>query len=120
MNQRSNPENITLFRATKIIWFVFGLLEILLAFRFFLKLLAANPGAGFTRFIYECSQPFVSPFMNVFRINRFEGSVFEWTTLLAMAVYWILMWILKKWVLIGRPVSPREASHELRSEDKPH
>jgi hypothetical protein len=80
------------------------ILEALLAFRFFLKLFAANPSAGFTTFIYGVTTIFVAPFMAVFRITQIEGSIFEWTTLLAMAVYWLIAWAIAKLFTISRPV----------------
>ena len=40
-----------LYRTTQIVWYVVGLVEIFLFLRLFLKLLAANPAAGFTRFV---------------------------------------------------------------------
>jgi hypothetical protein len=65
-------------------------LEAILAFRFILKLLGASATAGFTSFIYGISQPFASPFLSVFKISKVIGSVFEWTTILAMLVYWLI------------------------------
>ncbi len=108
-----------LYRGTRIVWYAATLLEALLAFRFFLKLLAANPSAGFTMFIYGVTAPFVAPFLNVFRITRIIGSVFEWTTLLAMLVYWVLAWAISKLFLISKPVSDEEAAKKLDEEDKP-
>jgi hypothetical protein len=91
--------------------------EIFLAFRFLLRLFGANPSAGFSNFIYTISYPFASPFLNVFRITRVEGAVFEWTTLLAMAVYWIVAWGIIKLFLMGRSVSTPEAAVKLDQQD---
>jgi hypothetical protein len=106
-----------LYRGTQIVWYLFGLLEALLAFRFILKLTAANPGAGFTDFIYNLSYPFVVPFINVFRTARVEGSVFEWTTLLAMVVYWLIAKGIVRLLVIGKPVSTPEAHQKLNREE---
>ena len=59
----------TLYRSTKLIWYIFYVIETLLFFRFALKLFAANPGAGFTQFIYSLSSVFVAPFKFVFGIE---------------------------------------------------
>ncbi len=107
-----------LYRGTQVVWYLLGLLEALLAFRFVLKLLAANPNAGFTYFIYTVTYPFVAPFLNVFKINRIDRNVFEWTTLLAMAVYWLLAWAIIKLFVMGRPVSTPEADVKLRQQDE--
>ncbi len=107
-----------LYRGTRIVWFLLMILEALLAFRFLLKLLVANPGAGFTEFIYGATALFVAPFLAVFRISRVEGSIFEWTTLLAMGVYWLIAWAIIKLLIIGKPISKDEASEKLDRQDQ--
>jgi hypothetical protein len=117
---RNNPTVVKpLYRGTRIVWYSATLLEALLAFRFVLKLLAANPSAGFTIFVYGVTAPFVAPFLTVFRITRIEGSVFEWTTLLAMLVYWLIAWAISKLFLISKPVSREEAARKLDEQDRP-
>jgi hypothetical protein len=83
-----------------------------------MKLLGANPGAGFTDFIYGITGIFVAPFVSVFRVSRAQGSVFEWTTLLAMAVYFILAWGIIKLLVMGRSVSTPEAAVKLDQQDR--
>lgn len=107
-----------LYRATQVVNYLLGLLELLLAFRLILRLLGANPGAGFTNFIYTLSRPFVSPFINVFRVTQVEGRVFEWTTLLAMFVYWILAEIIIRIFVMSKPVSTPMAAAKLDEEDE--
>ncbi len=90
----------------------------LLAFRFVLKLLAANPAAVFISFIYGVTYVFATPFLNVFRITHVNGSVFEWTTLLSMLVYWLIAFGIVKLLLIGKTVSTPEAAAKLEEQDK--
>ena len=52
----------TLFQINRILYTLLGALEILLAARFVLKLIAANPNSGFAAFIYGLSGVFVAPF----------------------------------------------------------
>jgi hypothetical protein len=99
------------------VWYVLGLLEALLAFRFALKLLVANPGAGFTDFVYTVTAPLMSPFENVFRVTQVQGSVVEWTTLLAMAVYGLIAWGIARLLVMGRSVSTPEAAIKLKAQD---
>ncbi len=106
-----------LYRVTQIVWYLVGILEALLAFRFVLKLLGANPQAGFTNFIYSITQPFAAPFLNVFRVPRVEGSVLEWTTLLAMLVYFLIALAIVKLLVMGKPVSNTEAAVKLERQD---
>ena len=107
-----------LYRGTQIVWYVFGLLEAILAFRFVLKLLGANAEAGFSSFIYGISQPFASPFLSVFQISKVEGSIFEWTTILAMIVYWLIAIGIAKILVMGKTVSTPEAAVKLDNQDK--
>lgn len=118
MDSYNSPTTKPLYRGIQIVWFVLGLVEILLAFRFVLKLLDANPNAGFSSFIYGITYVFSAPFLAVFRITYIDGSIFEWTTLLAMFVYWVIAWGIVKIFLMGRTVSTREAATKLNIQSK--
>ena len=118
MDSYNSPTTKPLYRGTQIVWYILGILEALLAFRFILKLLAANPGAGFSNFIYGVSYPFATPFLNVFHVTRIEGSIFEWTTLLAMLVYWLIAWGIIKLFFMSKSVSTPEAAAKLDKENK--
>lgn len=88
----------------RIIWFVAGVLLVLLAFRFILTLLGANPNNGFADFIYSVSHPFVAPFFGLFGYKLQYGvSRFELYTLIAMAVYAIIAWGLARLVTLNQP-----------------
>lgn len=117
-NSYNSPSTKPLYRGTQTVWYIVGILEALLAFRFVLKLLGANAGAGFTSFIYGITQVFATPFLNVFKISRVEGSVFEWTTLLAMLVYWLIAIAIIKLFLMGKTVSTPEAAVKLDNQDR--
>ena len=105
-----------LYRGTQVVWYILGLIEVLLAFRFILKLVAANPHAGFSSFIYGTSYIFAAPFLNVFTNTRVASSAFEWTTLLAMLVYWILALGIIRLFLMSKTVSTPEAAAKLNDE----
>jgi hypothetical protein len=107
-----------LYRGVQITWYVLGLIEVLLAFRFILKLLAANPNASFSSFIYKVTYIFATPFLSVFKITKVEGSVFEWTTLLAIFVYWIIAVGIINLFLMGKTVSVPEAAVKLNNQEK--
>ncbi|MFA6754535.1 MAG: hypothetical protein WCR68_01685, partial [Candidatus Dojkabacteria bacterium] len=49
-----------------IIYFIFGLLNILLAFRFILKLTGASTSSIFVNFIYDLSRVLILPFEGIF------------------------------------------------------
>lgn len=114
----NSPTTKPLFRGTQIVWYVLWLLEALLAFRFALKLIGANPQAGFTSFIYAVTRPFVAPFAAVFPSTAIQGSVFEWTTLLAIIVYWLIAFAIVRLFLMSKTVSTPEAAEKLKEEEK--
>jgi hypothetical protein len=90
--------------AARAIWWVAGALLILLAFRFILAALGANPNNGFADFIYSVSHPFVAPFFSLFGYNLQYGvSRFETYTLIAMAVYAVIAWGLARLVTLNQP-----------------
>jgi len=96
----NHPRNVL----TRVIWFLAGLLLILLGFRFLLALLGANTTNGFANFIYTTSHPFVAPFFNLFSYNNIKYGVsrFEVYTLVAMLVYFVIAWILSALVNLDR------------------
>lgn len=117
MDSFNSPTTKPLYRGTQIVYYILGFVEVLLMFRFVLKLLGANPGAGFTSFVYGITYVFAAPFLNVFRITYVAGSVFEWTTLLAMLVYWIVAIGIIKMFIMGKTVSTPEAAVKLDKQE---
>lgn len=113
MDSHNSPTTKPLYRGTQVIWYLVGLIEVLLGFRFILKLMNANAAAGFTNFIYLVTEPLVIPFARVFGVSQIEGSVFEWTTLLAIAVYVLIGWGIIKLFLMSKTVSTPEAAEKL-------
>ena len=106
-----------LYRGTQVVWYVLSVIESLLAFRFVLKLIGANPNAGFSNFIYDISYVLAAPFLNVVQTTKVAGSVFEWTTLLAMLVYWVVALGIIKLFLMSKTVSTPEAAEKLNQEE---
>jgi uncharacterized protein YggT (Ycf19 family) len=80
----------SLDRTTRIIYLVFGIIEVLIGIRVILKLLAANPDAGFTSLMYNVTQPFVALFQGVFPTAQSQGNIVEVSSLLAILVYALL------------------------------
>lgn len=116
MNSYNSPTTKPLFKGTQIVWYALSLLEALLAFRFVLKFLGANPTAGFSNTIYALTWPFTAPFLAVFPKTVTYGSIFEWTTLLAILVYWMIAFAIVKLFLISKTVSTPEAAAELKKQ----
>ena len=80
------------YNAARIVYLVFGIIEALILIRVILKLLAANPDAGFSSLIYGLTAPFVAPFEGVFPTPHSNGSVLELSSILAIVVYALLAW----------------------------
>ena len=77
---------------SRIMWSMLAFLEILLASRILLRLIAANPNSGFTMLIYGITGLFVFPFNGMVATPTFDGSSLEVTTLIAMIVYGLVFW----------------------------
>jgi hypothetical protein len=86
--------------AKRVVGSIFGIIEIILAFRFFFKLLGANPDNGFVKVIYDITQGFVSLFAGIFSNANNTGaettSIFEPGTLIAILIVAIIGWIIMK------------------------
>jgi uncharacterized protein YggT (Ycf19 family) len=117
MDSFNSPTTKPLYRGTQITWYILGLIEVLLLFRFVLKLLGANASAGFTEFIYGITSIFTAPFTNVFKITYTSGSIFEWTTLLAMLVYYIIAMGIIRLFFMGKTVSTPEAAVKMNEKE---
>jgi len=93
---------------TGVVYFIVGLIAILIAIRVVLKLLAANPDSGFARLIYGVSGPLVAPFQGILGTpGAGNGAVFEFSSILAIAIYALVGWIIAKLLqlVIARPSS---------------
>lgn len=98
----------TLARVTQIVWLITGIIEALIGIRFVLKMIAANPQAGFAQFIYGMSAPFLVPFTNLTANPAVGGAVMEISSLIAMLIYALLAWGIVKivWILFYKPTNP--------------
>ena len=52
-----------------IIWYILGVVEIVLTFRFILKLLGANSTSSFVNFIYSTTKALTAPFDSIFGVT---------------------------------------------------
>jgi hypothetical protein len=79
-----------------LIYFIFGALEIALILRLVFKLAGASLSSLFIRLIYGATGIFLLPFEGIFRKAFTQGaettSVFEPSTLIALAIYAIIAW----------------------------
>lgn len=97
-----------LFHTYQIIWYILGIIEVLLIFRIFLKVLGADPNSGFTYFIYTLSTPFAIPFQGILRASYEGEHIFEWTSVIAMLVYIVITYGLIQLFQLIKPTTPKE------------
>jgi hypothetical protein len=75
----------------QVVWFILGIIEVLLAVRFLLKLLGANSASGFVNFVYSVTDVLTAPFDNIFNVSESVAgrtqSVFEPSIIVAAIVY---------------------------------
>jgi len=94
------------FTAKRVVYYILGILEVLLAFRLMFKLLGANPNSGFVSLIYSISQVFLVPFTAIFRSAAAQGietkAFLEPSTIIAMIVYALIAWGIVKLIIIMR------------------
>ncbi len=90
---------------SRVVWFVFGFIEVLIAIRFVLKMLGANSKAGFAQLVYGVSDVLIAPFSTLFGTQRVGGAAFEWSALVAIAIYALIAWGIVAFI---RAVVPRE------------
>ena len=92
--------------ATNVVWYIVGIIEILVALRFVLKIFGANPSNGFVDFIYKISGVLTAPFDSIFGVtNNVSGdvhSVFEPSILVAAVVYALIGWGIVKLLNVNR------------------
>jgi len=80
------------FQATRLVWAILALLEVLLGLRFLLKLIGANAASGFGTFVYGITGLFVAPFNGLLSSWSSGSSLLEVTTLVAMVIYALIFW----------------------------
>ncbi|KKP43156.1 MAG: hypothetical protein UR34_C0003G0043 [candidate division WS6 bacterium GW2011_GWC1_33_20] len=87
-----------------IIYFFFGLLDILLLFRLLFKLTGASTSSSFVNLIYDSTRIFILPFEGIFNrgVNNIADttSIFEPSTFVAIIIYAVLAWGIVKLIRI--------------------
>ncbi|KPU45523.1 hypothetical protein OXPF_07560 [Oxobacter pfennigii] len=78
------------YREQNVVYYVLGILEVLLGLRLLFKLLGANASSGFVSFLYSLTRIFIVPFQGIFNMVASDGAVFEPATAVAMLIYAII------------------------------
>ena len=92
---------------TNIVWYVYGVVAILLALRFILKLTGANSVNSFVSFIYSVTKVLSAPFDSMFNVSSVSTStttsVFEPSIIVAIVIYALIAWGITKLLEINQP-----------------
>ncbi len=92
-----------------LLWFLM-VLEVTLLIQFFLMLIGAAPGNLFAGFMYALTTVPLFPFNGIVPNTRLGtgGAAIEWSTLIAMAVYFLVFYALRRFlhILISSPEEP--------------
>lgn len=90
-------------------WFVF-VLEVMLFIRFVLKLIGADPNNAFAGFLFALTDIILFPFFNIVPTPSVHppNEAIELTTLIAMGIYYLIYWAIKRFlrILITEPEEP--------------
>ncbi len=111
--QKEYQAKKAIFRTYQVIWYLLGVVEVVLAFRVLLKLLGANTQSGFTSFIYAVSNPFALPFAGILGITDISVMVLEWSTLIAMAVYAVVAYGIVALFQLVKPTNQEEVEQKV-------
>ena len=92
-----------------LLWFLM-VLEVTLLIQFFLMLIGAVPGNLFAGFMYALTTIPLYPFKGIVPDTRLGtgGAAIEWSTLIAMVVYFLVFYALRRFlhILISSPEEP--------------
>ena len=93
-----------------LLWFL-TVLEVTLLLRFILKLIGADPNNLFAGFLYALTDIILYPFLGIVKSPSIHpNQAFEFSTLIAMAVYFLIFYALRRFlrILISGPEEPVE------------
>ena len=89
-----DQNHVSFIKSRSIIYYILGVIEILLTFRMVFKLLGARTGNAFVNFLYSVTDVLIVPFSGIFR-TLVSGAnttkfIFEPSTAIAMIVYAVI------------------------------
>jgi len=106
--ESQRDQRVFTFKATQLIWLLFGILEALIVLRIGLKLIGANPDSLIVTMIYGFTTLFLFPFAGLIGSPTSGNMVLELSSMFAMLIYALIAWALERtvWLMFYRPRSP--------------
>ena len=107
-NEPEREQRIFTFKATQLIWLLFGILEALIALRIGLMLIGANPNSPIVALIYGFTYLFLFPCEGLVGSPAAGNMVLELSSLFAMLIYGLIAWAIERvvWLVFYRPRGP--------------
>jgi uncharacterized membrane protein len=101
-------QRIFTFKATQLIWLLFGILIAMIALRIGLMLIGANPASPIVALIYGFTGLFLFPFTGLINSPTAGNMVLELSSVFAMLIYGLIAWAIVKivWLIFFRPRGP--------------
>jgi hypothetical protein len=107
-NEPEREQRIFSFKATQLVWLLFGILEALIALRIGLMLIGANPNSPIVALIYGFTYLFLFPFTDLIVSPAAGNMVLELSSMFAMLIYGLIAWAVERtiWLVFYRPRGP--------------
>jgi uncharacterized membrane protein len=107
-NEPEREQRIFTFKATQLIWLLFGILIAVIALRIGLMLIGANPASPIVALIYGFTGLFLFPFTGLINSPTSGNMVLELSSVFAMLIYGLIAWAIVKivWLIFYRPRGP--------------
>lgn len=114
-------QRVTTFKATQLVWLVFGIIEAAIGLRVLFKAIAVNPANPFAMFLYRFTDLFLWPFKSLVGSPGVDGMVLEISSIIAMVIYLLIAWVLERliYVLFYKPRGPVSTRQTVVSERTP-
>ncbi len=112
--QKVYQKKKNIFRTYQVIWYILGVIEVLVALRIALKMLGANVNSPFVSLIYIVTDPLALPFSGIFKADlTSEGAILEWSTLVGMAIYALIAFAIIQLLQLAKPTTPKEVEQKV-------
>ena len=104
-SEAGREQRIFSFKATHLVWLLFGVLEAMIALRIGLMLIGANPGSPIVALIYGFTNLFLFPFTGLVGSPTAGVMVLELSSMFAMLIYGLIAFAVERtiWLIFYRP-----------------
>lgn len=100
--QRNTSSVSNAVMAQRIIWYIAGLIIVLLLVRVVLFLLGASQASGFVQFIYSLTWIFAAPFYGIFPQPEDGKFALDTASIVGIVVYALVAWGIAKLFTLGK------------------